>query len=133
MQKEYLIIHVDDDEDDLSMLKGAFQSLGRPFNLVQENNGEDCLKTLQRLAAEGTLPCLVVLDINMPKMDGKQTFSQIKKNPALATIPIVIFSTSNSVMDKLFFKGKNVEYMVKPINVNVFTEIAQHMLSICEE
>ena len=132
MQRDHLILHVDDDPDDLAMLQTAFESLGSSYELLQQTDGQQCLDTLTNWPADKDLPCLIVLDINMPGIDGKQTFAAIKKTPRLASIPIIIFSTSSSALDKLFFKGKNVEYIVKPFTIELLTQIADHMLRVCK-
>lgn len=131
MQKDCVILQVDDDADDLAMLQTAFQSLGTTCKLLQEKDGRSCLTILQNWPNNKPLPCLVVLDLNMPGMDGKQTFTSIRSNPKLAAIPIIIFSTSSGKADKSFFTGEHVEYIVKPYTFERLKEVAAHMLSVC--
>lgn len=129
---KYLILCIDDDPDDIAMLKEAFRTLKVDYQIVHGSNGEEGLKILKRLGPEST-PCLIILDINMPKMDGRETFVAIRKHPEFEHIPIVIFSTSSSPMDRLFFSKKAVEYFVKPIDFQKLSDVAQTFLAICEK
>lgn len=131
MKHNHLILHVDDDPDDLDMLQLAFKNLDQPCTLLQQTSGLQCLKTLQQWEAEKELPCLIVLDFNMPQMNGKDTFTAIRNNPKLCGIPIIIFSSSSNEKDRNLFQGDNVEYMVKPFTVDSLMEAAAHMLTIC--
>ncbi|TCJ14324.1 response regulator [Flaviaesturariibacter flavus] len=130
---QHTIVYMDDDQDDLQLLREAMDRFDGDYQLLDAADGIEGLELLQRLKAGHELPCLIVLDINMPRMDGRRTFQQIRKDPALAHIPIVIFSTSNSELDKLFFRGKNVEYITKPVHFNSLVEVAERMLQTCHE
>jgi CheY-like chemotaxis protein len=131
MNKNHTILCADDDDDDIQMLQEAIREVDGSYRMVKANNGIDALNQLRILKESGTLPCLVVLDINMPKMDGRQTFISIRNNPDYAHIPVVIFSTSSSPLDKMFFAHKDVEYITKPINYDFLVEVAKRLLSYC--
>ena len=131
-EKKYTILHIDDDSDDLQMLQDAIQSIDSAFEILQAYNGKEGLDLLKKMTEAAELPCLIVLDINMPKMNGKETFQVIKNDDALTTVPIVILSTSSSISDKLFFKGRNVEYITKPIDFTHFIQVATRLLSYCK-
>jgi two-component system response regulator len=73
------------------------------------------------------------MDINMPKIDGKQAFTQIRLDESLSKIPIVIYSTSKSELDQLFFKRKNTEYFTKPNDYSHIEKLAVRMLSYCSK
>jgi CheY-like chemotaxis protein len=77
------------------------------------------------------LPCLIVLDINMPRMDGKQTLVAIQNNPILSTIPVVLFSTSSSALDKTFSESKKVELITKPFTFDTLFKVTSKLLSFC--
>ncbi|RYY64627.1 MAG: response regulator [Chitinophagaceae bacterium] len=128
----HTILYMDDDQDDLQLLREALGRVDAQFNLLHASDGLAGLELLRRLGAQGELPCLVVLDINMPRMDGRRAFQALRQDPALAHLPVVIFSTSSSELDKLFFRGKNVEYITKPIHFDSLVAIAERMLEHCE-
>jgi CheY-like chemotaxis protein len=129
---QHTIVYMDDDRDDLQLLREALGRVEGSYNLLEASDGVEGLELLHRLKERSELPCLIVLDINMPRMDGRRTFQQIRKDAALAHIPVVIFSTSSSELDKLFFRGKNVEYITKPVHFDSLVAIAEHMLQHCE-
>lgn len=126
------ILYIDDDRDDFEMLSHAIHEIDSAHAILEATNGEEGLAVLNQMKTSGSLPCLIVLDINMPKLDGRQTFVRIKADPDLKNIPIVIFSTSSSEVDKLFFKSKNVEYLTKPYEYTHLVEVAKRLLNLCE-
>jgi len=125
------ILYVDDDPDDLAMLRDAIEATDTDYQIVEAFDGVHALELLEQMKTSGDLPCLIVLDINMPRMDGKQTLVAIQNNPALAAIPIVLFSTSSSRLDKTFSEAKNVELLTKPLEFNQLHRIASRLLSYC--
>ena len=129
--KNTTILYIDDDADDILMLQDAIHSIDTGYQIEQASNGEEGLQQLHRMKQEGELPCLVVLDINMPKLDGRQTLQRIKADQHLSGIPIVIFSTSNNPMDKMYFNGKNIEYITKPIQYAHLQQVARKLLNYC--
>lgn len=130
--KQHKILHVDDDIDDLHLFEEAIQSVDAGFQVVQAHNGIDGLKKLQKMKEEATLPCLIVLDLNMPGVDGKQAFGIIKNDEKLSSVPIVILSTSNSAIDKLYFSRKNVEYITKPVSFDHLIQVATKLVGYCK-
>jgi CheY-like chemotaxis protein len=126
------ILCIDDDPDDLQLLREAVKSIDGNITILEANDGEDGMAQLSRLKEAGNLPCLVVLDINMPRMDGKTTFVKIRSDDGLSAVPVVIFSTSSSPLDKMFFTREQVAYFTKPINFSQLVEVAAAMISYCK-
>jgi CheY-like chemotaxis protein len=129
--KEHIILCVDDDPDDLHLLQNALQAVGSDHKILEAHNGEEALKLLKEMKHNGNLPCLVVLDINMPKIDGKQTLVSIQKDEELKSMPVVVFTTSSSPLDQLFFAKKNVEFITKPVQYKTMYEVANRLLEFC--
>jgi CheY-like chemotaxis protein len=125
------ILCIDDDADDLQMLREAIASISHDYTIREAYDGLSGLATLQHMKAVNQLPCLIVMDINMPRMDGKQAFVKLQEDPILSNIPIVIFSTSSSPLDKMFFQHKGVEFMTKPIVFEQLVDTAEKLLSMC--
>lgn len=132
VNQKHTILYADDDRDDLHLLTEALKEIDSAHNIVEAFDGEDALKKLHQMKRENNLPCLIVLDVNMPKLDGRQTLMAIQKDEVLREIPVVIFSTSTSAIDKFFFQRNKVEYITKPINFRHLVDIASKMLSYCE-
>ena len=122
---------MDDHEDDRDMLQQALYSIDAEHRIIEASDGKDGLRQLRIFKAEDQLPCLIVLDINMPKLDGKQAFMAIKADEVLARIPIVVFSTSSNVMDRMFFEKYGTAYFVKPIKVCELAMAASGMIGCC--
>jgi CheY-like chemotaxis protein len=131
--KQAFILYMDDDKDDIELLHQAIGTINSGYQLITAPDGEKGLALLRQKKMEAHLPTLIVLDINMPRLDGRLTFKRIREDRELANIPVVIFSTSNSPMDKLFFQNKNVEYITKPIQFEHLVEVAKRLLRYCKE
>lgn len=128
---ERTVLLIDDDEDDLEMLEQALKIIDGNHKIIEAKDGVEGLKKLQELKNKSTLPCLIVLDINMPRMDGKQTFVSIKADKMLSKIPVVIFSTSTSLLDRTFFERHHTAYFVKPVNFTALATTASRMIRHC--
>lgn len=131
MQFGKIVLIIDDDKDDLEMLQHALVDIDGEHRIVEAADGVYGLSVLNQMADKKELPCLIVLDINMPRMDGRETLLKIKSDEKLSKIPIVIFSTSSSPMDKTFFDRYRTAYFVKPINFEELKKTAARLISIC--
>jgi CheY-like chemotaxis protein len=88
------ILLVDDDADDRMLFEEIYAELGyNKEQLLQLENGQEVVDFIAEKNAE-TLPALIILDHNMPKMTGEQTLRYLKSNPQYSNIPVVIYSTS---------------------------------------
>jgi CheY-like chemotaxis protein len=131
INKPRTILCIDDDVDDLQLLSEAVQRLDPQCRIVKAFDGMHGISILQEMHAAQQLPCLIVMDINMPKLDGKQTFVQLQADSIFSNIPVVVFSTSSSPMDKLFFQSKGAAFITKPIRFEHLLEAASQLLSYC--
>ena len=93
MPAKHTIFYAEDDLDDLFIVKQAFQTYDGAIKIIHANNGLEALEVLQELCEVDTLPCLILLDINMPGMDGRETLIRIKQHERLKHIPAAMFST----------------------------------------
>src|SRR6478672_5402817 len=123
------ILCIDDDGDDLVFIQEAIKNHSTPFSVVEAKNGEEGLAYLYRAKQSGELPCLIIMDINMPKMDGRRAIQLIKEDKDLSKIPLVVFSTSSSSLDKRYFELYQVQYITKPNQYQAFTNKVSEMLS----
>jgi CheY-like chemotaxis protein len=76
-------------------------------------------------------PCLIILDINMPVLDGKETLSILKNTTDYKDIPIVVFTTSESELDKLYCKKFNTEMVTKPPTFSTLSAALEKLLNFC--
>ncbi len=127
-----IVLCVDDDPDDRELIRSAIFNIDPEYIVAFSTNGREAMKFLLD-SIETELPCLIILDINMPIMDGKQTILEIKKTPELSQIPIVVFSTSNHPSDERFCKQMGVEMVTKPANLKQISQEAQKLLHYCQD
>lgn len=130
MVDKHTILYAEDDPDDLFMVQQAFEQHDH-IKVLHAPNGADALQQLQGMAAGHHLPCLVILDINMPVMDGREALQRIKSTPGLSGLPIVLFSTSNSTSDKAFAANFGVELITKPLSFEDLKYIAETFVEKC--
>jgi len=99
-----LIVMADDDADDRLLVADALRDAAFNGELQFVEDGEELVDYLQQRGkfparAAASLPGLILLDLNMPKKNGKEVLREIKKDPALRHIPVVVFTTSRADMD----------------------------------
>lgn len=129
--KALKIVIADDDADDRHLASLAFgeAQLNHSLNFVV--NGQELMDHLQLLVNNNEeLPDLVLLDLNMPKKDGRVALKEIRSNPSLEKINVIIFSTSISAADTLFVTALGVNRcIIKPCG---FFDLVEVMRGICE-
>lgn len=131
MKRSYTILYVDDDHDDLLLLAEAFEQYTDHLIVKHAYNGFEGIQTLEEMNRNGSLPCLIILDINMPVMDGKATLTKIKNTEAYKDIPVVMFSTSQNPNDVSFAENLGAEYFIKPISYNNMKELVGDFVKRC--
>ena len=132
-QGPFVILMAEDDPDDQMLVKEAFDEvyLKNPLQFV--NDGEQLLDYLKRegdySSLQGTpLPGLILLDLNMPKKDGREALKEIKEIEALRKIPIVILTTSKAEEDiiRSYDLGAS-SYIVKPVTLHSLMDVARSL------
>ncbi|RYF96639.1 MAG: response regulator, partial [Chitinophagaceae bacterium] len=124
-----MILYIDDDIDDQEMLTSAIHDENPLISISVASDGREGLMVLERASRLNTLPKLVVLDINMPVLDGKKTLEIIRKHPSLSSLPVIIFSSSQNANDKDFFSNYASEFITKPMRPSELKLIARQMIS----
>lgn len=114
MNRNASILICDDDEDDLYLVKSIFNDTKFSNQTVYLKDGAQLLEYLQNQKKDTSVG-LVLLDLNMPKIDGREALKIIKSNPEFRRIPVVILTTSNAPQDieKCYELGANC-FMTKP-------------------
>jgi CheY-like chemotaxis protein len=125
-QDNMCILIADDDEDDQLMLISAFRDIGFKGVLNTVNNGEELMDHLLKGKYPKEKPCLILLDLNMPKKDGRAALREIKRSSALQKIPVIIYTTSNNPEDISFSyeHGAN-SFVSKPSSYQDLRQIAE--------
>jgi len=121
MQNSKPILLIEDDDVDVMTVKRALKDLKVSNQLVSIGDGEEAIEYLKTESA--AKPCIVLLDLNMPKMDGAEFLKIVKADKALKKIPVVILTTSNSDRDVIeSFELGAAGYMVKSVDYEKFVE-----------
>lgn len=131
MKKSYTILYVDDDHDDLLLIADAFERYTEHLRVVHACNGIEGLFALQQMQESGSLPCLVILDINMPKMDGKEMLKQLRANDDFKDLPVILFSTSGNPRDRDFAQSLDAEFITKPVSYSNMQSLISEFVSKC--
>ena len=122
------ILLLEDDDIDAMTVRRALKELNTSFVLERVTNGEEGLTYLRGSANQR--PGLILLDLNMPRMNGIEFLGELKADLALKHIPIVVLTTSKEENDRLAAFDKCIAgYMVKPVDYEQFVNI---MRTICE-
>jgi CheY-like chemotaxis protein len=112
---------VEDDRVDVMTVKRALKELHVTNELLVAGNGEEALSVLRDNNARQ--PCIILLDLNMPKMNGIEFLRIVKQDSDLKKIPVVVLTTSKDEQDKLAsFENSVAGYMIKPVDYTKFVE-----------
>ncbi|RYY95627.1 MAG: response regulator [Chitinophagaceae bacterium] len=125
-----LILWVDDDVDDLEIFTQAAAEVCPDVEVHYAHNGLEALAYLEKAGAAGSFPDLVILDMNMPKLGGRETLAAIRSNPAYEHLNTVVFTTSSSPLDALFCEKYGVEIFIKPQSYDHLKEFARRFFLI---
>jgi CheY-like chemotaxis protein len=124
------VLLVEDDEGDVLMTREAFHE-GKVFNRLNVvGDGVEAVSYLRRCGeyAEAVRPDLVLLDLNLPKRDGRQVLADIKSDPDLRRIPIVVLTTSEAEEDVLRSYDLHANaYVTKPVDFERFVEVIRQI------
>ncbi len=120
------VLLVDDDPGDVLMIEEALVSIQAPRHVYVANDGEEAVAFLRQTGRfeNAPRPDVVLLDLNMPRMDGRQVLAEIKADAELRSIPIVVLTTSQSPADILSSYSLHANaYVTKPLNLDDLTEV----------
>jgi len=125
------ILLVEDDQADQKLIKAALKSEAATINLNIANNAEEALSLLNTFTVTNNdvaHPDLILLDLNMPGMGGKEFLRNIKGQEKLKQIPVIVLTTSNSERDiKDSYKLQAAGYVRKPSSLNDFKQVMQEI------
>jgi CheY-like chemotaxis protein len=128
---KHTILYAEDDADDLFMVQQALEKFDDTIELKHSINGFDAIRQLSELHHANALPCLAILDINMPGMDGKETLIRIRQTEAFNNLKVVLFTTSSGDGDRAFAKKWGAEFITKPLVYSELEALARTFLSFC--
>lgn len=124
------ILYAEDDIDDFESVKEVAEQLSEHHELVNARNGAEAIRYLESNA--GKPPCLVILDLNMPVMDGKEVLNWIKSHEEFNQLPVMVFTTSSREEDVKLCQRNSCTFFRKPTLYRDLLHIVQTMLQMCE-
>ena len=121
MRSKKPILLVEDDRVDAMTVRRAMKDINVVNQLVTVGNGEEALEYLKNV--NGDKPCLILLDINMPKMNGIEFLKVAKCDDNIKSIPVIVLTTSQEENDRMqSFHLGIAGYMIKPVDYQRFVE-----------
>jgi CheY-like chemotaxis protein len=130
-KKNCRILIAEDDPDDQILLREAFEHNGVVDSLCFVADGEAALNFLAtKLKENAPLPELIILDLNLPKKDGREVLQELKNHTVLRIIPVIILTTSSAQEEivNLYQMGAN-SYIVKPYTFTELLEISRNIIN----
>lgn len=132
MNNKVKILLADDDKEDQLILTDSFNEIGQAEAIQFVDDGELLLEYLKGIDKE-SLPSLIVLDLNMPRMSGTETLVALKSSEEYKHIPVIIYSTSvnDHEMNKCLETGAEA-YITKPVKYEDSIKTAQYFYDYCQ-
>ena len=128
-RKSLTVLVADDDEDDRSFIRKAWEKARAANDLRFVEDGEELTEYLNHAGrysdpASAPRPAVILLDLNMPKKDGREALREIKANPELRRIPIIVLTTSKADEDicRSYDLGAN-SYITKPVTFGALVDV----------
>ncbi len=129
------ILIAEDDADDRYLLQTAFSETGYPEKIDFVENGIEVLNYLDDIYTSNNmevkaLPGFILLDLNMPKKDGREVLKEIKQHPVFKKIPVIVFTTTKNEIEikRCYELGAN-SYIVKPISFDALLKVVENIRS----
>ena len=125
-EKLFRILLIEDNLGDIRLTREAFKETSLPCSLQAVTDGDEALKYLFGLqhTPDAQLPHLILLDLNLPKRDGREVLAAIKQDPLLKKIPVIVLTTSNAENDiNMAYSLHANSYLVKPIDFDKFLDM----------
>ncbi|MDG4821746.1 response regulator [Asanoa sp. WMMD1127] len=120
------ILVVEDDDGDAMMIREALEGVTTPATLHRVADGEQALEFL-RQPSDGR-PDMILLDLNMPRMDGRETLVALKRDPDLKSIPVIILTTSDDIRDVAGMYQEHANaFVTKPMDFDALEAVVQQI------
>ena len=126
MSKNIEILLVEDNPGDVRLVREAFSEVAAPYNISVVEDGIEAMRYLNRedQYSEVPRPDLIILDLNLPKKDGREVLREIKSDEELKRIPVVVLTTSSAEEDILRSYNLHANcYITKPVDLEQFFKL----------
>ena len=130
MSMRKLVFYVDDDHDDILVIEEAFKTYSH-IELICFTDSYKFLKYVIDSKPFRRLPSLILIDINMPVLNGRELLTMLRSYDQLKETKMVLYTTSNLPSDNHFAKSQNAGFITKPVSYNQLGETIQQLLKEC--
>jgi CheY-like chemotaxis protein len=128
-----IVFYADDDPDDLYLVEDAFATYAKNVEVVTAADGGKALQYFEKLENSAPAPCLIILDINMPEVNGKDVLIKLRQMERFSEVPVVLFTTSTQPLDVIFAKKYKAGFVTKPLNLRQMESITDRFIDHCTE
>ena len=129
METEDYILCIDEDEDDCSFMSQAISSLDPSIKVKHQGTGAKGISYLTGIHNnQSKLPKLIIIDLDMPGRDAKDTLSQLRKIPSLKGISVLFLSNNPDELDEQFLETQHVAIIKKPYTIEGYHKIAETII-----
>lgn len=130
---KHIVLYADDDIDDLQLVEDALSRYTDNVEVVTFTDGMQALSYLNQLTPIDPTPCLIILDINMPRLNGKEVLQKLRTLERFEEVPVVLFTTSSQPVDQNFAYRYNAGFLTKPIDIRQMDRIADEFIEHCSD
>lgn len=129
----HIVVYADDDTDDIELVEEAFKQYANNVEIISFADGSQLLSYLRSLTSGEPTPCLVILDINMPVLNGKDALVRLRQIERYADVPVVLFTTSSLPTDKQFAERYKAGFITKPLGYEQMEMITRRFIDHCTQ
>jgi CheY-like chemotaxis protein len=123
------ILYVEDNPADVFLISNAIRKIDAELVLTSVGDGEAALEFLHKSSAR---PCVILLDLGLPRVDGADVFNAIKSTPAFADVPVVVFAEREG-RRRIQSTGHTPElFLSKPMDLDGYIAIAEQIVQLCQ-
>ena len=128
----HTIVYAENDFDDYFLLKSAFEHVRNDIDLIHVDDGWELLEFLQKIVLPSLYPSLIILDINMNGIGGKETLNILKATTRYTHIPVVMFTSYFNEADRELFRNYGIEIIKKPSSFEALMKMAKAFGEQCD-
>jgi CheY-like chemotaxis protein len=128
-----LVLYADDDTDDIELVRDLFAPYESLVELITFPNGKELLEFLRRQPSLQPHPCLVILDVNMPVLNGTETLKALRGLEGYAEVPVVLFTTSTLPNEAAYAGRYGAGFITKPVHAVQLQQLVDRMLHFCSD
>jgi len=133
IEPKSIVLYADDDPEDRELVTDAFKPYSHHVEVITFPDGMALLSYLRSLPPLDPTPCLIIIDINMPLLNGRETLEQLRQIARFDPVPAVLFTTSSMHHDRNFALRHKAGFITKPIDIGQLEQITDQFISHCTE